>query len=169
MQTVYVSLGSNIDPAENFERMVASLLTVSNRVDLSRVITTTPVGFISDRVFYNACARLHTEMDLQALKQRFNEIELMLGRDRTDPTRKRKDRPADLDILFALPAGAGQVGAALLPPEPYVRPLLLELLAFVGVECPVAPSPLTRGVGLRIDDQAFGRMPTTIEVEPAHN
>ena len=66
---------------------------------LSRAIQTEPVGIVSDRKFLNMIAYLESDLDPTALKAFFNRIEAELGRDRSDPLRKVKDRTIDLDIL----------------------------------------------------------------------
>jgi 2-amino-4-hydroxy-6-hydroxymethyldihydropteridine diphosphokinase len=165
MTVYFVSLGSNIAPYQNMVRMVRALLEISAEIDVSRVIVTAPNGIDSDRPFLNACVRLHSELDATTLKTRFNAIEAQLGRDRSDPGRSYKDRPADLDIICALPDDALVYPRNLLPTEPYVQPLLIELLGYLGMAGAVRGKPLLAGIKLDLNGQIFGRYATTLAAE----
>lgn len=165
MTVYFVSLGSNIAPQQNMVRMVRALLGISAEIDLSRVVMTAPNGIDSDRPFLNACVRLHSELDATTLKAQFNAIEVQLGRDRSDPGRSYKDRSADLDIICALADDAPIFPRDLLPTEPYVQPLLVELLGYLGMASAVRGKPLPDGIELRLNRQVFGRYATTLTEE----
>lgn len=158
----FLSIGSNVTPAHNIGRILDGLLAIGAPIAMSRIIRTKAVGFSSRHDFLNLCAQLSSPLDADALKARFNVLEVSLGRDRSDPNSKMKDRPADVDILFALAAGETAVPPSLIPPEPFVRGPLLELLHFLDIACPVSTSPLTPGVALSHDGVTIGLHPTTI-------
>ena len=103
----------------------------------------------------------------QELKQACNAIEARLGRDRGDPASKVKSRTADLDILFWLEDGAVAVPPRLLPQEPYMRPMLLELLDALDLATGEATPALPPGVPLRIDGLAIGVEPVTLTLDAA--
>jgi 2-amino-4-hydroxy-6-hydroxymethyldihydropteridine diphosphokinase len=161
-QQVFLGLGSNINPGYNVSEMVLSLLALVPVVHVSRVIRTPPVGMTSDNEFLNLCAHIETQRDLGTLKEALNGIELRLGRDRADPDSARKDRPADLDILFALPASARQIRSQLVPTEPYARPLFLELVHAMGFACSLPPAPLPAGIPIRVSGRFVGIQPARV-------
>lgn len=133
-----LGLGSNIAPWANLPRLLDALLLLSPQLDVSSVVVTEPVGMRSAAPFLNAAARVHTPLPPAALKARLNEIEIALGRDRSDPASKVKNRVADVDILARLDA------PIVLPSETYLRPVAAELLLTLGV--PLAESaPDVRG------------------------
>ena len=90
-----------------------------------------------------------------------NDIEIALGRDRTDPARKMKDRPADLDILFRVtheedfhrPANS-------ITDEYFLYPVIDELFAYLSSRQWRA---LQAGVALQVGDLTFGETATTID------
>jgi 2-amino-4-hydroxy-6-hydroxymethyldihydropteridine diphosphokinase len=134
MPHYFVSLGSNIEPYQNVARAIDALLQLSPRLDVSRIIKTKAAGFQSSQYFLNLCVRFFSPLSSVELKSQLEKIEEALGRDRTDPNRKLKDRPADLDILFALEANDQTVASQLLPKEPYIRPTVIDLLQYLGID-----------------------------------
>lgn len=102
-QTGYLlGIGSNINPDENIAQIIALLLEHFSTFSLSRIIRIPPIGMNSNLDFLNTVAFIKTDTREQELKEICNNIEIQLGRDRNDPTRKMKDRTADLDILTAI-------------------------------------------------------------------
>jgi 2-amino-4-hydroxy-6-hydroxymethyldihydropteridine diphosphokinase len=163
MNTYYfVSLGSNIRPHENVPNMLKELLKLSPSVSISSIAETTPKGMLStDQTFLNLVACIQTQLTPGQLKQQLNIIETKLGRDREDPLSKKKDRPADIDILFSYKKGES-VTVAQLPPEPYVRPFLLELLDFLDIPCAERLAQPINGVGLPFYKMTIGHAPKTL-------
>lgn len=153
----FVGLGSNIEPRRNVPLMLRALLSISPAVHIGRVVQTDPVGVVG-APFLNAAAAISTSLTPQELKAFFNSTEARLGRDRSDPGSKLRSRTADLDIILALAPGAAGVAPELLPREPYVLPLLLELLDALGVAAPEPPA-LPPGVPLSLDGLPFGEAP----------
>ncbi len=148
----FLSIGSNIDPEKNIILILEQLFKFSERLLISRVILTAAEGFESKHHFLNACIYFENE-DLNAieLKEHFNHIETILGRDRNDPNRAKKDHPADIDIIWGLEKLSHFPP---LPTEFYIRPLLLELLGFLGY--PIETPTLENGGYLEINQQQFG-------------
>ena len=116
----FCSMGSNIDPAHNVCRTIESLADNVAPVTLSPLIQTAPHGMQSAQPFYNALFWFESSENADMIKQRFNGIETSLGRNRNDPDKKTKDRPIDLDILYAGPA---RPLAELRVDDPYLSPL----------------------------------------------
>ncbi|MEM8525334.1 MAG: 2-amino-4-hydroxy-6-hydroxymethyldihydropteridine diphosphokinase [Bacteroidota bacterium] len=102
-QQYFIALGSNINPESNIINMIEALFELSEVVDISEIMRTEPVGLKSEKYFLNTVVRIETDKDRPDLKNALNTIEESLGRDRSNPERKYRDRTADLDILFALP------------------------------------------------------------------
>ncbi|MAK70782.1 MAG: 2-amino-4-hydroxy-6-hydroxymethyldihydropteridine diphosphokinase [Idiomarinaceae bacterium] len=96
------SLGSNIEPELHFSRAKHYLAKLADELEFSRDITTKPVGMKTNHPFLNALFILETALTPTALKAEFNQIEVLLGRDRSDPLCSVKDRPIDIDILGEL-------------------------------------------------------------------
>lgn len=163
MNNFFLSLGSNQDPEKNVPLMVKALLQLSPSIDLSRVVRTKPIGFDSQLIFFNLAARIESPLDVQALKQRLVQLEEKLGRNRKDPNRKLKDRPADIDILFQLSQKERYIPLSWLPQEPYVRPTLLELIHFLKLDCAESTPNLANGVALSIGKQSFGTQPCHLQ------
>ena len=161
MAWYYLSLGSNINPHENVKCMLDRLLQISKRIDISRIIETEAKGFDSKRSFLNLAARIQTSLSPLELKKQLNQIETDLGRDRNDPLSKKKDRVADIDILFSKETSNNLINQEDLPPEPYVRPFVIELLAYLNIRIPEKPNFNQFGVSLNFHE--FGYWPASIE------
>ena len=148
----FLSIGSNIEPEKNFILILDQLFQFSERLLISKVILTEPEGFESKHHFLNACIYFEND-DLKEieLKEYFNHIETQLGRDRNDPNRAKKDHPADIDIIWGLEKLNDIQN---FPTESYIKPLLLELLGFLGY--PIETPTLETGVCLEINHQKFG-------------
>lgn len=161
MTHYFIGLGSNIEPRANMARMLAALRALAPELEVGRVAETAPVA-VAGAPFLNAPVGLRCELTPEALKARLNAIEAALGRDRGDPQSKTKSRAADLDILLWVADDATAVPAALLPPEPYMRPMLLELLAFLGLQTDAeAPEP-PAGVALGFAGRVVGAGPAVV-------
>ncbi|MEA5466135.1 2-amino-4-hydroxy-6-hydroxymethyldihydropteridine diphosphokinase [Leptothoe sp. PORK10 BA2] len=125
-----IGIGSNLDPHSNVSRALQSLLPSVERCIVSRAIQTSAVGMETDFPFINLAAYIETSLDAVALKARFNAIETSLGRDRTDPLCKVKDRPIDLDILTEVHSLKDCLYAIEDSPA-YGRAILFELLEYL--------------------------------------
>ncbi len=155
-----IGIGSNIDPLDNLVKIIDQLLEHFPKITLSRVLLLPPIGMNSQHDFLNVVVFIETDIIENALKEICNAIETNLGRDRTDPTRKTKDRPADLDILTSVqyPKDRG------LPPhtitgEYFLYPLLKEIAAYISGK---HISLEQEGVALTSTNLTFGQTATTI-------
>jgi 2-amino-4-hydroxy-6-hydroxymethyldihydropteridine diphosphokinase len=122
-----ISLGSNIDPQKHVPLALEEVADHAGLIVLSRAIETAPVGMDSQNRFLNLVAFLETSLEAPRLKATFNAIETALGRDRTDPLSKVKDRPIDLDILAEVQT-LEDVATAITTCPTYCQAILLELL-----------------------------------------
>ena len=82
MTWVALSLGSNIEPAENFQSCLDALLLKFNDLSLSSVFESEAIGFNGDN-FLNMAVAFDTEMPLDVLIKTVKKIEDDCGRDRT--------------------------------------------------------------------------------------
>lgn len=97
----YLGLGSNVgDRRAHLENAVAELPRHGVRVVASSsVYETEPVGLVLDqRDFFNACLRVETEHDPEALLEACKRVERALGR-RPGGVR-HGPRPIDVDVLL---------------------------------------------------------------------
>lgn len=97
---IYVLLGSNINPRENFIKAVNHLRQMTIVLALSPVYRTEPQGYTDQADFLNMVAKIHTHRTPIGFKtQVIDHIESQLGRIR-DPENKDAPRTIDLDILL---------------------------------------------------------------------
>ncbi|MBX0331463.1 2-amino-4-hydroxy-6-hydroxymethyldihydropteridine diphosphokinase [Oscillochloris sp. ZM17-4] len=157
----FIGIGSNIAPRQHVPLMLRALLQIAPALHVGRIVETVPVGVIGEP-FLNAAACLSTDLTPQELKAQFNAIEARLGRDRAAADSKTKSRTADLDLLLWLGDDARQAPTDLLPHESYMRPMLLELLGYVGVTTAAEPLPLPPGLPLPLDALTVGLAPLTL-------
>ncbi len=165
MSHYFVSLGSNIEPYQNVAKALDALLQLSPKLDVSRIIKTKAAGFQSMQYFLNLSVRFFSPLSSVALKSQLEKIEEALGRDRTDPNRKLKDRPADLDILFTTEAHGEKVASHLLPTEPYIRPTVIDLLQYLGMDDNTTLHIPYEIMSLPYKNQFIGLQPMTIHLQ----
>jgi len=101
MTTGYLGLGSNVgDRRANLQAAIGLLR--ERGVDVvasSSTYDTDPVGEILDQAaFLNACLRIETDLEPEALLDACKEVEVALGRDLAAP--RHSPRPLDVDLLL---------------------------------------------------------------------
>lgn len=160
----FLGLGSNVAPREHMALMLRALLQLAPTLHLGRLVETAPVAVAGDP-FLNLPVCFASALDPPALKRVCNALEVALGRDRDHPASKVRSRTADLDILFWLDEAATDVDPGLLPQEPYMRPMLLELLASLGLQTAAETPTLPPGVPLELYNQIIGPAPLTLTRE----
>ncbi len=97
-----LGIGTNMDPERNVTRIIEQLLCRFGRIAVSRLHETEPVAMESAGRFINFCAFVATDLEPGACKAACVALEVELGRDRTHPASKTRDRPADVDLLVQL-------------------------------------------------------------------
>ena len=97
MATVYVGLGSNIDPEENLHLGIAELRRRFGDVQSSAVYRSKAVGFVGDE-FLNLVARFESDDEPARICQDIENIHHLSGRDRDGG--KWESRPLDIDLLL---------------------------------------------------------------------
>lgn len=97
MATIYISIGSNINPAENIQYALQDLKQAFGEITCSTHYESKSVGFEGDN-FINLVASAETELDILAVADHLHKIEDRHGRDRSGP--KFSSRTLDLDLLL---------------------------------------------------------------------
>jgi 2-amino-4-hydroxy-6-hydroxymethyldihydropteridine diphosphokinase len=99
MESVLISLGSNIEPAPNLLAAVARLTSVVTVVAASRIFATVPVAVKPMAPFLNAAVEIETDRSPEVLKlQILRDIESALGRIRSPD----RDAPRTIDLDISL-------------------------------------------------------------------
>ena len=93
----YISIGSNIEPAENVRLAVNVLQNVFGQMDVSPVYESEAVGFKGDN-FYNLVVAVSTDMSVGEINQCLHDIEDQHGRERNGP--RFSSRSIDLDLFL---------------------------------------------------------------------
>lgn len=153
------SIGSNLEPDKHFAWALEMLLKRYQKLLLSRIVETKPIGMTSQKLFWNAVGAFATRETDAEIKNFFNELEEKAGRDRHDPQRKTKDRVLDLDILGWQ---ADFQDENTWPSESYVRPFFDEVWQVLQGQPPVINQrgqPLTLALGI-----ACGEVPGWIQM-----
>ena len=97
MATVYLGLGSNIDPENNLHLGVRELRARYGDVELSAVYRSKAIGFEGDD-FLNLVARFESNDSPQAICEQIELIHNLSGREREGE--KWESRPLDIDLLL---------------------------------------------------------------------
>jgi len=110
---VYISIGSNIEPARRIREGVGALREAFGFVLLSPVYESRAVGFAGDN-FYNLVAGVDTDMPVSEVNAVLHAIEDRYGRERGGP--RFSSRTLDLDLLLYDDL-VGEHGGVTLPRE----------------------------------------------------
>ncbi|HLW40224.1 MAG TPA: dihydroneopterin aldolase [Brumimicrobium sp.] len=94
--TSVITLGSNIEPKENFEKALRLLQGLGIIVQRTDFIETTPLKFEDQPNFLNGAVLILTQKSLSELKLELKQIEAVIGRVRTE--NKNAPRKIDLDV-----------------------------------------------------------------------
>lgn len=97
MATVYLGLGSNIDPEDNLHLGVRELRARYGDVELSAVYRSKAIGFEGDD-FLNLVARFESNDSPEAICEHIELIHNLSGREREGG--KWDSRPLDIDLLL---------------------------------------------------------------------
>lgn len=123
MPPVFISVGSNIRPAENVRLALQLLNRAVPLESLSTFYATAPLGRPDQPLFYNGVVKGQTELPPGILKfQVLRGIEAQLGRQRTGD--KYAPRTIDLDLLLYGDWVEESEGLVLPDPEISDRPFL---------------------------------------------
>lgn len=98
MSSVFLSLGSNIEPAKNIPACLKLLKENFTVLKISPVYETDPVGPAGPQPFWNLAIEIESNLDRKNLTEKLRKVEARLGRTR-DPQNKFIPRTLDIDIL----------------------------------------------------------------------
>lgn len=130
--TIYISLGSNIEPEKNIKTALKHLYTKLDNYQASGVYRSAAVGMVGAD-FYNAVVGGSTTDSVRAVKKWLHESELTHGRVRTE--NKFSDRTLDLDLLLygnTVCQSADPAGIVLPHPEIKEHAYVLQPLADIA-------------------------------------
>lgn len=97
MHRIYISIGSNIEPARHVRLAVTALHEYYGELMISSVYESEAVGFEGDN-FYNLVVAYDTEQSVEEVNRILHEIEDRYGRERSGP--RFSARSIDLDLLM---------------------------------------------------------------------
>ena len=126
MATVYVSIGSNIDPEKNLIEAAKFLRQKFPDVRFSSVYETSPRDEANQPDFLNAVATFTTDLEPLSLLKELQSIEQTLKK---DPPYRRGPRTIDLDILLYDDQILGTPELTIPHPKMHERRFVLEPLA----------------------------------------
>ena len=109
--TVFIVLGSNIEPRANLERARARLARRLNVRAVSGIWESEPYGAPGTPPFLNAAVRIVTRLSLASLKRLLRRIEADLGR------RRSGDRNPEIDKRAYLALPLAEIGPEVVHPE----------------------------------------------------
>ena len=97
------------------------------------------------------------------LQARLHELERQSGRDRDSPGQSWRARTLDLDVLFSVADTAPSPSE--LPDEPWIRPLVDQLLGHLRLADPPVAFPSGTAVSLTVGHHTIGEKPMSIHLE----
>ncbi|MBI1912165.1 MAG: 2-amino-4-hydroxy-6-hydroxymethyldihydropteridine diphosphokinase [Deltaproteobacteria bacterium] len=98
MARAFISIGSNINPAENFKKAIRAISQKTDLKNISTVYETEPEGKQDQPVFYNSVIEIDSQSSPCDLKEMLRSIEAELGRKRNGD--KYAPRTIDLDLII---------------------------------------------------------------------
>ena len=99
MMYLLLSLGSNIQPLDNIPKAQQLIAKHVKLLHLSHILENPPCGASFQADFHNQLIIVSSDKKALELKNEFEQIELLLGREPKTLARKLKDRTIDIDIL----------------------------------------------------------------------
>lgn len=146
MNTVYIGLGSNIDPRKQYLEDAINKLRQNEHIKLektSSIYETAPVGYTDQDSFLNMVIKIKTSLTSHDLLGVCQQIERQLGRERTF---KNGPRTIDLDILFYNSEYKDLENLQLPHPRLHKRAFVLVPL------CEIAPDIIMPTTGRSVDE-----------------
>lgn len=128
MTILALSIGSNINAAQNIRAAMKELRLKFGNIACSTVFESEAVGFEGDN-FLNLVGLIDTEIKLGDIVLSLKQLEDKLGRDRSQA--KFSGRPIDIDILIYGNEAGTEQGIALPRPEITHNAFVLQPLAEV--------------------------------------
>lgn len=149
MAQAFISVGSNVNPAENVRKAIGRLALQARVVGVSTVYCTEPVGRPEQPPYYNCVVEIETEAPPLELKHRvLQRIEADLGRKRSED--KYAPRTIDLDLVVYEDLVMETEDLTLPDPQILHRPFLAVPLR------ELAPRLTLPGMNRRMEEVAAG-------------
>ena len=95
--TVYLAIGSNINPKKNFKLALKELSNIGKIISVSKFIKTKPEGYLNQPDFLNGAVKFQTNLTPQNLLKELKNIEQRLKR---NTSFRNGPRTIDIDIIF---------------------------------------------------------------------
>lgn len=149
MTIAYIGLGSNIEPKEKYVMDAIKLLTKHDHIKLrkqSAIYETEPVDYLEQDKFLNMVVEVETSLSSGELLQYCQQIELQLGRDRSESQIEKGPRTIDLDVLIFGEEIKEEETLQIPHPRLYERAFVLVPLA------EIAPTLAVPGVGQKVEE-----------------
>ncbi len=132
MSTAYIGLGSNLrNPGQQLHRAIKELAALADgEPRCSSFYRSAPVGVTDQPDFLNACCRIDTDLDADALLARLLEIEQEHGRQRSH----EHGAPRTLDLDLLLYDGLVQSTGTLVLPHPRLHERAFVLYPLLEID-----------------------------------
>jgi len=146
MNTVYIGLGSNIEPRKQYLEDAIKKLRENEQIKVektSSIYETAPVGYTDQDPFLNMVIEIKTSLTNLELLEACQQIEQQLGREKTF---KNGPRTIDLDILFYNREFRDLENLQLPHPRLHKRAFVLVPL------CEIAPNIIMPNTGRKVDE-----------------
>lgn len=160
MAEALIALGGNLGDARALLDRAVELFCDGTDVRLlarSSDYRTPPWGDTDQAPFINLCIAVETRLSPHALLERAQDVERLLGRDRTK-TRRWGPRTADLDILAYDDITVAQPNLTLPHPRLFERAFVLVPLAEIAPERVIAGTRVRDALG-KMDQTGIDRLP----------
>lgn len=157
-----LGIGTNIAPERNAARMLDRLSARFGRTLVSRCYYTEPVDIATGQRFVNGCVYVQSDLSWSGCKEVCVGIEIALGRDRSHPCCKTRDRPADIDIIAEVAEGGRGTDLLGIAVDSYLTQPMAEIVAMID---PAVAMPDPHGVvcRFRLAGGVLGQSPATID------
>lgn len=146
LNTVYIGLGSNIEPRKTYLDQAIDMLQAHNGIEVtavSSIYETDPVDYLKQDDFLNLAAEIRTKLSSKELLKYCQEIEDQLGRKRLID---KGPRTIDLDILLYNDVQINEEGLQIPHPRLHERAFVLVPLN------ELAPAVIVANLNKQVED-----------------
>lgn len=163
-EIAFVALGSNLGDRGRIFSAAVRALDAKASLDLiaaSPVFETDPVGPGEQGAYFNAVVSLRTGLAPPALLRLLQDIEVSLGRDRSEAAVRWGPRTIDLDVLFYAERRIDTPDLVIPHPRAHERAFVLVPMAALAPDFihPVLGSSMQRLVSMQPEVESMRRMP----------
>jgi hypothetical protein len=166
MNDYYLSLTTTVSPKKVLINLLEALFEISSQIDASRLIMTAPVGTEGRNLRLHLVVRIRTALEAEILRSHIAELIARTCRKAVTSNQDVQELLIEGQILFSLPANAHHLDDTLLPDEWYIRSLVLEMGAYLGMVSDYHGGYLASGISAVIGQAKFGQLPVTLVKNP---